>query len=101
MARRCIYSFLAGAILAHLGMAASVAVGLGFSPQILFVGLAIIAFALSFIPRQILLILMVLGVVISLISSLFLAQPTTSGTGHPLSLKNGVVPQFWHWWRQV
>ncbi len=79
--------FLAGAILAHLGMAASVAVGLGFSSQILFVGLAIIAFALSFIPRQILLILMVLGVVISLISSLFWAQPTTSWHWTPIEFK--------------
>lgn len=73
--------FLAGAILAHLGVAASATLGLHLSSHILFVGLAIIAFAFSFIPRKILLVLMVFGVVISLISSLFLAQPAAS----------------WHW----
>ena len=70
--------FLAGAILAHLGVAASATLGLHLSSHILFVGLAIIAFAFSFIPRKILLVLMVFGVVISLISSLFLAQPAGS-----------------------
>ncbi|MBK0064973.1 MULTISPECIES: hypothetical protein [unclassified Acinetobacter] len=73
--------FLAGAILSHLGAAASATLGLNLSVQAMFAGLTIVALALSFVPRQILLILMMIGVVISFISSLILVQPAVS----------------WHW----
>ncbi|WP_151980906.1 hypothetical protein [Acinetobacter guerrae] len=79
--------FLAGAILSHLGLAASVTLGLGISSQVMFVGLVIIAFALSFVPRQVLLILMMFGVVISFVSSLVLAQPTASWHWTPIEFK--------------
>ena len=68
--------FMAGAIVSHLGIAASNALQLDINPQLIFIGFAVVALALSFIPRQILVMLMVVGVVVSLICSLFFAQPS-------------------------
>ncbi|WP_130802246.1 hypothetical protein [Acinetobacter ihumii] len=78
--------FLAGAILSHLGLAASASVGLDLNAQVIFVVLAIIALVLSFVPRQILVILMMLGVAVSLLSS-FAIAPSVHWHWTPIEFK--------------
>lgn len=61
--------FLAGAILSNAVQLLSVQRELGLSSQLLFVGLAVAAVLLSFIPRKILVPLTVLGVIAALVTA--------------------------------
>ena len=61
--------FLAGAILSNAAQLLSVQRELGLSSQLLFVGLAVAAVLLSFIPRKILVPLTVLGVIAALVTA--------------------------------
>lgn len=59
--------FLAGGILSNISQTALQFAQLPIATNFVFVGVAVIAFALSFIPRQILVILTAVGVVLSLV----------------------------------
>lgn len=73
--------FLAGGILSHLSLLLPQFTQFNVAPSFILAGLAVLAFALSFIPRQILLLLTGMGVILSLI----LAQVT------------GTETTAWHW----
>lgn len=69
--------FMAGAILSHVGLAAASTLSQGLaSVQVILLILTILAFALSFVSRQVLLILMVIGVLASFVVSFGSNQPT-------------------------
>jgi len=59
--------FLAGGILSNISQSTLQITQLSVTTNIAFVGMAVAAFALSFIPRQILVILTALGVILSLV----------------------------------
>ena len=59
--------FLAGGILSNISQSAVQFAQLPVATNIAFVGVAVVAFALSFVPRQILIALTALGVVLSLV----------------------------------
>lgn len=73
--------FLAGGILSHLSLLLPQFTQFNVAPSFIQAGLAVLVFALSFIPRQILLLLTGMGVILSLI----LAQVT------------GTETTAWHW----
>ncbi len=59
--------FLSGAMLSNIGGLLIAQSGLALNGQLLFIVLAVIAFGLSFLPRQILVLLTAVGVIVSLI----------------------------------
>ncbi|MEN8281800.1 hypothetical protein [Acinetobacter gerneri] len=59
--------FLSGAMLSNSSQILIAQSGLSFAPNLVFIGLAVVAFALSFLPRQILAIITALGVIASLV----------------------------------
>lgn len=73
--------FLAGNILSTAGNLLTAQLNNSVSGQIVFAGLAVVALILSFVPRQILIVLMTVGVIASLV----------------LANTMGTTLQPWHW----
>ena len=92
----CFIPFLAGNVLSTASNILVAQFAPSISGQIIFAGLAVAALVLSFIPRQILILLMTLGVIASIVLANMMGSTYNLGIGPVLSLRSGVMQLYLH-----